>query len=80
MRKLRWTPAVEPHTLIAGVWASAFDEPEYQHYGWAVVPGAQDLDPVHTWCAEHDCGVSTSFDTFCFRNQQEVTMFLLRWA
>ena len=40
----------------------------------------KDLDPIQQWCEEHNCGRRTSFDTFRFRNQQEKTMFLLRWS
>jgi len=40
----------------------------------------RDLDPIHKWCDEHNCGIRTSFDTFRFRNQKEKTMFLLKWA
>lgn len=40
----------------------------------------RDLDPIHKWCDEHNCGVRTSFDTFRFRNQKEKTMFLLKWG
>ena len=32
------------------------------------------------WCAENDCGYRTSYDTFKFRNQEQLTMFLLRWS
>jgi hypothetical protein len=39
-----------------------------------------DIEPVKLWCEEHHCGVRTSFDIFEFRNEQELTMFMLRWA
>jgi hypothetical protein len=38
------------------------------------------LLPVQQWSNEHDCGVRTSFDTWRFRNNAEITAFLLRWA
>ena len=40
----------------------------------------RDIDPIQTWCEEHNCGVRTSFDTFRFRSQKEKTIFLLRWG
>ena len=39
-----------------------------------------DLDPIQEWCVYNKCGRRTSFDQFRFRNQAEVTMFLLRWG
>lgn len=39
-----------------------------------------DMDPVQAWCEANNCGVRISFDTFRFRNQREITMFLLRWS
>jgi hypothetical protein len=39
-----------------------------------------DLDPIQLWCAKNSCGRRTSFEQFQFRNEQEVTMFLLKWS
>lgn len=39
-----------------------------------------DLDPIQDWCVENRCGRRTSFDQFRFRNEEELTMFLLRWG
>jgi hypothetical protein len=54
-------------------------------YGlWPSNPGLglneRDLDPVQKWSREHDCGVRTSFDTWQFRTDEEITMFLLKWS
>jgi len=38
------------------------------------------LEPVQEWCMHNRCGRRTSFDQFRFRNEQEVTMFLLKWG
>jgi hypothetical protein len=40
----------------------------------------RNMAPVQAWCIAHSCGVRTSFDTFKFKNQKEISMFLLRWA
>ena len=32
------------------------------------------------WCKENECGYRTSYDTFKFRNQEQLTMFILRWS
>lgn len=39
-----------------------------------------DMDPVQNWCVENRCGVRTSFDTFKFRTEDELTFFLLKWS
>lgn len=53
----------------------------YSH-GGAVTTGLRDtdLDPVQDWCVATQCGIRTAFDTFKFRNEQELTIFLLRWS
>ncbi len=38
------------------------------------------LEPVQEWCMHNKCGRRTSFEQFRFRNEQEVTMFLLKWG
>ena len=39
-----------------------------------------DMDPVHEWCKQTECGTRTSFDTWQFRTEAEITVFLLRWS
>ena len=39
-----------------------------------------DMDPIQDWTKQSNCGVRTSFDTFKFRNEKQITMFLLRWS
>ena len=46
--------------------------------GWGL--NERDMDPVHEWSNENDCGVRTSFDTWQFRTEAEITVFLLRWS
>lgn len=38
------------------------------------------LEPVQEWCMHNRCGRRTSFDTFKFRNEAELSMFLLKWG
>lgn len=40
----------------------------------------QDIDPIQDWTKETKCGVRTCFDTFKFRSEKQITMFLLRWS
>jgi hypothetical protein len=53
----------------------------YEH-GAVTLTGLRDthLDPVQDWCVANKCGRRTAFDTFKFRNEEELTMFLLKWA
>jgi hypothetical protein len=39
-----------------------------------------DMDPIQTWCEQTGIGKRTSFDTFRFRNQADMSLFLLRWS
>jgi hypothetical protein len=38
------------------------------------------LEPIQLWCMHNRCGKRTSFDTFKFRNEAELSMFLLKWG
>jgi hypothetical protein len=54
-------------------------------YGlWPSNPGLglneRDMDPIHQWSRENNCGTRVSFDTWQFRTDEEMTVFLLRWA
>ena len=40
----------------------------------------QPIPQMARWCEENKCGYRTSYDTFKFRNRQQMTMFLLRWG
>jgi hypothetical protein len=38
------------------------------------------LNTIQDWCTETSCGTRTSFDTWQFKNQSEITAFLLTWG
>lgn len=38
------------------------------------------LEPIQEWCMLNRCGRRTSFETFRFRNEAELSMFLLKWG
>lgn len=38
-----------------------------------------DLKPIQQWSNQTGCGKRTSFDVWKFRDEQEMTMFRLRW-
>ena len=39
---------------------------------------SEHMDPVQDWCVQNRCGVRTSFDMFKFKNEAEMSMFLLK--
>jgi len=39
-----------------------------------------DFATVQEWCTENENGWRTSYDTFKFRNKEQLTMFILRWS
>ena len=38
-----------------------------------------DLTPVHQWCINAGTGHRESFDTFKFKSESDLMIFLLRW-
>lgn len=40
----------------------------------------QIIPQMARWCEDNDCGYRTSYDTFKFRNKEQMTLFLLRWG
>lgn len=43
--------------------------------------GAMDyLGDMQNWTVEAECGWRTSYDTFKFRNQEQLLMFVMRWS
>lgn len=71
-KRIFWIETAERLTLTARV--------EIMPRGLEVGINEQDVDSIHEWCNEHNCGIRTSFDTFRFKNKKEMTMFLLRWG
>jgi hypothetical protein len=47
---------------------------------WAKGLNELQMDPIQAWCERNNCGRRLSFDTFQFKNNQEITMFLLKWG
>lgn len=38
------------------------------------------IDAMVAWCREHDCGHRIAYDMFKFRNNKELSLFLLKWT
>ena len=34
---------------------------------------------ISNWCKEHGCGKQVNISTISFKNEEELTMFLLKW-
>lgn len=39
-----------------------------------------DMDPVQAWSEQCHCGTRMSFNVWKFKNEKQITMFLIRWA
>ena len=39
-----------------------------------------DMDPVQAWSVECNCGTRMSFNVWHFKNEKQITMFLIRWS
>ena len=39
-----------------------------------------DMDPIQAWSEECRCGTRMSFNVWLFKNEKQITMFLIRWA
>ena len=71
--KLAWQKHERPFYLCARI----------HHDNGAITPTGlreEHLVPVQAWCVENQCGIRTSFDMFRFRDEKEMSMFLLRWG
>lgn len=38
------------------------------------------FEEIQAWTEEHRCGVRKSYNSWEFRSESEITMFLLRWS
>jgi hypothetical protein len=39
-----------------------------------------DMDPIQVWSRECNCGTRMSFNEWKFKNEKQITMFLIRWV
>jgi hypothetical protein len=39
-----------------------------------------DMDPIQAWTTECNCGTRMSFNMWKFKNEKQITMFLIRWS
>jgi len=49
---------------------------DFLHYGLR-----PDLfDSIGLWCSDTGCGRRTAYNEFTFREEKQITLFLLRWS
>jgi hypothetical protein len=48
---------------------------------WAEIGNSKytNMNEIARWCNTHQCGKRVNLQAFSFKNQEEITMFLLRW-
>lgn len=57
-----------------------------RHYGDSVYEYVdqkayeQQLQTISQWCEDNHCGRRMAYEMWQFQNQQQLTMFLLRWS
>ena len=39
-----------------------------------------DMDPIQAWADKCNCGKRMSFNVWQFKNEKQITMFLIKWA
>lgn len=66
MIKFKWIPTVKPFTLAAQLTSNLRED--------------ENFDLIQAWCQEHSCGLRISYNMFRFKNDEEISMFMLRWS
>ena len=78
MIKYRLEVITDQHKLPRVRVIETFDEHDVNTIG--DLSDDQVIPQMTKWCEENECGNRTSYDTFKFRNQEQLTMFILRWS
>jgi hypothetical protein len=69
-----------PRVRVIMDYSDDFHEQHYINTFADLSEDKQVIPQMTEWCAENECGYRTSYDTFKFRNQEQLTMFILRWS
>jgi hypothetical protein len=48
--------------------------------GWTNAADQDIVEAMQAWCEESRCGIRMSYDQFAFKNEKELSMFMLRWS
>jgi hypothetical protein len=66
-----------------GVWIRLTSIPALQKDFWIGYSESltdDEADAIMTWTMQNKCGVRMSFDMWKFRNEAELTAFVLKWC
>jgi hypothetical protein len=55
-------------------------ESDYSNPGLNRTRDFEIMEDIQVWCEQNACGRRMAFDLIRFRTEEEITMFLLRWA
>ena len=77
--KLHW---ILDHHRRYETYAVYHAEVKYDHTENTTMTGLREehMDPIGHWCEENRCGKRLAFNMFAFKNEAEVTAFMLKWG
>jgi hypothetical protein len=78
LREMTPTPKIKWKQL-PGLKLQAYTD-DIQPRGFERGLNESDMDPIQAWSEESNCGVRTSFNTWKFDSEKQITMFILKWA
>ena len=70
--KLKWK-------RLPGTRLQAYTD-DIQPRGFEVGLRESDMDPVQAWSEQCHCGTRMSFNVWKFKNEKQITMFLIKWS
>ena len=70
-------PADKQRVVISAYTAAFAESNERDRYFFLT---EEQMLEVADWCRQNSCGRRTAFATFDFKNQAELSMFLLKWS
>jgi len=73
MDQSKWA---EHHNQRPGIWLRA----NFQSWVRSNKSIDAELDEVSVWCLENQCGLRMSYDLWRFKNEEQLTFFLLKWS
>ena len=74
----QYTPKIKWQRL-PGLRLQAYVD-EIQPRGFERGLNESDMDPIQEWSQTCNCGVRMSFNVWKFKNEKQITMFLIRWT
>lgn len=75
LTKFKWRKIEQTGKRFRGYWLQADLDSVTD-----IVEADNTLEQIAHWSRENDCGLRLSYDLWCFKNEADVTVFLLRWS